>query len=123
MLWTRVSAPSGERAAALLLPQPASSRASGPHICKQFAGALRRCFPPAAWQPDAAQKLTGSLEALLSPSPALLSLILPGQAPANMPERGGQSRVGAWQDPLEGSCWGAGPSRGNPWLELTLGVH
>lgn len=86
-----------------------ASGAGGPDICKQFSGALRRCFPPAAWQPDAAQKLSGSLEASLSP--ALRCEPRPARAGAG--ERaGGAERGGDRQDPSEGLCWGAGLSKG-----------
>lgn len=90
----------------------ASGGARGPYICKQFAGVLQRCFPPAAWQPDAAQKLAGSLEASLSPGPALPSLILPGQAPANVPEKGGRAAWGPGRTPRRGHVGERGRAEG-----------
>lgn len=90
-------------------------------ICKQFSGALRRCFPPAAWQPDAAQKLAGSLEASLSPALRCRAPSCPGRR--RRTRCGGQSGVGAQQDPSEGLCWRAGLSKGGSWPVLTLGLH
>lgn len=86
-----------------------ASGAGGPDICKQFSGALRRCFPPAAWQPDAAQKLAGSLEASLSP--ALRCEPRPARAGAGEHAAGGRAGWGP-AGPLGGAVLGSRAEQG-----------